>query len=175
MSKSYFNGLISDFRIYNSVLTEASIVPIYYGVLQGNGGKLLTYPYKTLATNETNYVLSSTEIAVKPGLKNALYAVWTSAVSKSIKINTTFANYDISTNGLGIQVFKVNANTTFNTVLFSRTTTTATLTNTNPNNYLTIPTIETTVSVGDKIYYRIDANDSVVGASAVLNVVILSL
>jgi hypothetical protein len=174
MSKSYYNGLISDFRIYGSVLTEANATPIYYGVLQGNGCKLLTYTNKTIDTNEVNYVLASTEIALKPSLKNAIYVVWTATANKSIKINTTFANYDVSTNGIGIQIFKINANNTFNTVLFSRTTTTSVLTNATTSNYLTIPVINTDVISGDKIYYRIDANDSTTGASAVLNVVIMT-
>lgn len=164
--------MISDFRIYNSVLTEANIAPIYYGTLQANGAKMLTYSGKTMDTNEINYVLTRTEIAVKPAPTTATYAVWTATAAKSIKISTTFANYDASTNGIGIQLFKINADTTFNTVLYSRTTTNVVLSNQNPTGYLSIPVIETDVVIGDKIYCRIDANGNSVASSAVLNIVI---
>ncbi len=172
LSKTNYNGAISDFRIYNSVLTSSNILPYYYGFMYSNNCKVLTYPYNTINSNEVNYNISSTEIAIQPSIQNAIYAVWTSTITANIIINVKFGNYDISMNGIGIQIFKVNANNTINSVLYTRNVTTNVLTNYNNTNYLTIPSINTSISTGDKIYCRIDANNSTINKNCVLNITI---
>ena len=53
-------------------------------------------------------------------------------------------------------------------MLFPRTVTSTALTNAAPSNYLSVPSLTTTVNAGDKIYIRVDANGNAIAASSVL-------
>jgi len=105
---------------------------------------------------------------------NSTYAVWTSPKNTNIRIDVSFADYHSRSAGVGFQMFKINNDNTFGSVLFPRTVTSSALTDAAPNNYLSVPSTNISVATGDKIYYRIDANGNTTSASSVLATTIYS-
>ena len=166
------NGYVDDFKIYNTELTSGNVSALYSGPSPASikditsGVTWLTVPGTAVDANETSYTVKSNEIALTPGT-NSTFAVWTATKLTNIKVDVSFADYHTRSSGVGFQMFKIKANNTFDSVLFPRTVTTAALTNAAPNNYLSVPTITTTVNVGDKLYYRIDGNGNAIVASSV--------
>ena len=167
-----FYGYIDDFKIYNRPLTLAEVTALYTGPspakLSDTGATWMSAPGTPVDATETLYTVKSNEVALTPGT-NSTYAVWTATKSTNLKIDVSFADYHSrSANGVGFQMFKIKSDNTFDSVLFPRTVTTTALTNANSSNYLTIPSINTTVNTGDKIYYRVDGNGISTSASSVL-------
>jgi hypothetical protein len=170
-NKSFY-GYIDDFKIYNRPLTLAEVTALYTGPspakLSDTGATWMPTPGTPVDSTETLYTVKSNEVALTPGT-NSTYAVWTATKSTNLKIDVSFADYNSrSANGVGFQMFKIKSDNTLNSVLFPRTVTSTALTNAAPSNYLTIPSINTTVTVGDKIYYRVDGNGISTSASSVL-------
>ena len=172
---SGINGGIDDFRYYESVLSASDVTNIYGG---GNGpiGTIkdatsgVTWIPKTgtvVDSSETSYTVKSNEIALIPGT-NSTFAVWTAPKSTNIRVDVSFADYHTRSAGVGFQMFKINRDNTFGSTLFPRTVTTLALTDAAPTNYLTVPSTNLSVSTGDKIYLRVDANGNSVAASSVL-------
>ena len=167
------NGYVDDFKIYNTELTSGNVSALYSGPSPASikditsGVTWLTVPATAVDANETSYTVKSNEIALAPGT-NSTFAVWTATKSTNLKIDVSFADYHTRSSGVGFQMFKINSDNTFGSVLFPRTVTTAALTNAAPSNYLSVPSITTTVNVGDKLYYRIDGNGNTMAASSVL-------
>jgi hypothetical protein len=116
--------------------------------------------------------VKSNEVALIPGA-NSTYAVWTAPKSTNIRVDVSFADYHTrAVNGVGFQIFKINADNTFGSTIFPRTTTGNAITNAALLNgtasYLNVPSVNLSVSTGDKIYYRIDGNGAPTSASSVL-------
>ena len=178
MYAEYYRGGIDNFRYYNYVLSPSNVTSIYNSgdndpssierlKNTATGVIWMPTPGTPVDSSETNYTVKSNEIALTPGT-NSTYAVWTATKSTNLKIDVSFADYNSRSTGVGFQMFKIKSDNTFDSVLFPRTVTTTALTNANSSNYLSVPTITTTVNVGDKLYYRIDANGNTVAASSVL-------
>ena len=171
LTNNGLGGGIDDFKFYNRELTSAEVSAIYSGLTCINnaatGATWMSTPGTPVDASETSYTVKSNEIALTPGT-NSTYAVWTATKSTNLKIDVSFADYHTRSSGVGFQMFKIKANNTFDSVLFPRTVTTTALTNAAPSNYLSVPSITTTVNVGDKLYYRVDANGNTVAASSVL-------
>jgi hypothetical protein len=171
-----FYGYIDDFKIYNRPLTLAEVTALYTGpspaklsdTVTTTGATWMPIPGTPVDSTETLYTVKSNEVALTPGT-NSTYAVWTATKSTNLKIDVSFADYNSrSANGVGFQMFKIKSDNTFDSVLFPRTVTSTALTNVNSSNYLTVPSINTTVNAGDKIYYRVDGNGISTSASSVL-------
>ena len=173
----YLTGGVDNFRYYNYVLSQANVTSIYESgdkypsvasLTHTTGTIWMPSPGTPVDSSETLYTLKSNEVALTPGT-NSTYAVWTATKSTNLKIDVSFADYNSrSANGVGFQMFKIKSDNTFDSVLFPRTVTSTALTNTNSTNYLTVPSINTTVNAGDKIYYRVDGNGISTSASSVL-------
>ena len=169
----YLNGGIDDFRFYNRVITQSEITTLYAGppppaLKDVTSGAAWVYkPAVLVDSTETNYTVKSTEIALIPGT-NSTYAVWTAPKSTNIRVDVSFADYHSRSAGVGFQMFKINNDNTFGSTLFPRTVTTLALTDAAPTNYLTVPSTNLSVSTGDKIYLRVDANGNSASASSVL-------
>ena len=175
-----FSGAIDEFRWYKSrTLSQGEVSNLYssqayigqLGKFQNPSGGSpiwMSKPATTiLNTFETSYTVKSTEIALTPG-ENSTYAVWTAAKTTNIRIDVSFADYHSRSTGVGFQMFKINADDTFGSTIFPRTVTGNALTNAASSNYLSVPSRTLSVSPGDKIFYRIDANGNTVTASSVL-------
>jgi len=177
MYNEYFNGGIDNFRYYNYVLSQSNVNTIYdsgdldpsTSGLKNSASGVTWMP--TSATpvdaSETNYTVKSTEIALTPGT-NSTYAVWTAPKTTNIRLDVSFADYHSRSAGVGFQIFKINSDNTFGSVIFPRTVTSTALTDAAPTNYLSVPSKTISVTAGDKIYYRIDANGNTTSASSVL-------
>lgn len=175
-----FSGAIDEFRWYKSrTLSQGEVSNLYssqayigqLGKFQNPSGGSpiwMSKPATTiLNTFETSYTVKSTEIALTPG-ENSTYAVWTAAKTTNIRIDVSFADYHTRSTGVGFQMFKINADDTFGSTIFPRTVTGNALTNAASTNYLSVPSRTLSVSPGDKIFYRIDANGNTTAASSVL-------
>ena len=169
----YYNGDFDDFRIYNRILTDVEANAVFMAGAQSKfsdattGATWMPIPATIVDTSETSYTVKSNEIALAPGT-NSTYAVWTSPKSTNLKIDVSFADYHSRSAGVGFQMFKINSDNTFGSVIFPRTVTSTALTNANPTNYLSVPSRTISVATGDKIYYRVDANGNTTAASSVL-------
>lgn len=174
-----FSGAIDEFRWYKSrTISQGEISNLYssqayvgqLGEFQNPSGSSpiwMSKPATTiLNTFETSYTVKSNEIALIPGA-NSTYAVWTAAKTTNVRVDVSFADYHSRSTGVGFQIFKINADDTFGSTIFPRTVTSAALTDSS-SNYLSVPSITLSVSPGDKIFYRIDANGNTVSASSVL-------
>jgi hypothetical protein len=164
---------VDDFQFFNRELSASEVYNIY---ASGQPQKLtnattgttwVTTPAVPVNSSETSYTVKSNEIALAPGT-NSTYAVWTAPKTTNLKIDVSFADYHSRSAGVGFQMFKINNDNTFGSVIFPRTVTSTALTNANPTNYLSVPSRSLSVSTGDKIYYRIDANGNTTAASSVL-------
>jgi hypothetical protein len=166
---------IDKFQVFTSALSLSDITAIYNDtyVLPSRikdivtGATWVPTPATVVNTSETSYTVKSTEIALNPGT-NSTYAVWTAPKTTNIRIDVSFADYHTRSTGVGFQMFKINADDTFGSTIFPRTVTGNALTNANSSNYLSVPSRTLSVSQGDKIFYRIDANGNTVTASSVL-------
>ena len=169
----YYNGDFDDFRIYNRILTSDEAYSVFMAGAQSKfndsatGVTWIPTPAVPVNSSETSYTVKSNEIALTPGT-NSTYAVWTATKSTNIKVDVSFADYHSRSAGVGFQMFKIKSDNTFDSVLFPRTVTSTALTNAAPTNYLTVPSVSTTVAAGDKIYIRVDANGNTTAASSVL-------
>ena len=169
----YYNGDFDDFRIYNRILTSDEAYSVFMAGAQSKfndsatGVTWMPTPATPVDSSETDYTVKSNEIALRPGA-NSTYAVWTATKSTNLKIDVSFADYHSRSAGVGFQMFKIKSDNTFDSVLFPRTVTSTALTNAAPNNYLPVPSVSTSVSAGDKIYLRVDANGNTTAASSVL-------
>jgi hypothetical protein len=174
-----FDGGIDDFQIYQRPITQAEITALYNGppppALKDTvtGATWTSKPATLLDNAESSYTVKSTEIALKPGT-NSTYAVWTAPKSTNIRVDVSFADYHSRSAGVGFQMFKINNDNTFGSTIFPRTVTTgnaitnATLLN-GTSSYLTVPSRSLSVSTGDKIYYRVDANGNTTAACSVIS------
>ena len=171
-----FTGAIDEFRWYKSrVIGQSEVSNLYatqvsVGKFQNPSGGSPTWiakPGIAVDSTETNYTVKSTEIALTPGA-NSTYAVWTAPKTTNIRVDVSFADYHTRSAGVGFQIFKINSDNTFGSVLFPRTVTSTALTDAAPTNYLTVPSVNLSVATGDKIYYRVDANGNTTAASSVL-------
>jgi hypothetical protein len=172
-----FTGAIDEFRWYKSrVIGQSEVSNLYatqvsVGKFQNPSGGSPTWiskPGIAVDSTETLYTVKSNEIALTPGT-NSTYAVWTAPKPTNIRIDVSFADYHSrSSAGVGFQMFKINNDNTFGSVIFPRTVTSTALTNANSSNYLLVPSRSLSVSTGDKIYYRVDANGNTTAASSVL-------
>ncbi len=166
------DGGIDDFRIYQRAISAAEIATLYTGIQPPafkdatTGVTWITKPAISVDATETSYTVKSNEIALKPGT-NSTYAIWTAPKTSNIRIDVSFADYHSQSAGVGFQIFKINSDNTFGSVIFPRTVTSAILTDAS-SNYLTVPTTSLSVSTGDKVVYRIDANGNTTAASSVL-------
>jgi hypothetical protein len=172
------NGGVDDFYFFNRSLGATEIANIYAGATGFPNGKMNQYgaafslkPGLPIDTSETAYTLKSTEIALKPGTSNNIYAVWTAPSLSNIYVDVSFANYNAqSTSGVGFQMFKINNDDSFGSVVYSRTVTTNALTNVAPTNYLSVPAAKLSVAPGDKLYFRADNNGNTTSSSCLLAV-----
>jgi hypothetical protein len=164
---------VDEFQFFNRELSASEVYNIY---ASGQPPKLTNAItgatwVSTSATlvdaSETSYTVKNNEIALTPGT-NSTYAVWTAPKSTNLKIDVSFADYHSRSAGVGFQMFKINSDNTFGSVIFPRTVTSTALTNANPTNYLSVPSRSLSVATGDKIYYRVDANGNTTAASSVL-------
>jgi len=168
-----FYGYIDDFKIYNTELTSGNVSSLYTGSSGSffkdatTGATWMPIPATVVDASETSYTVKSNEIALAPGT-NSTYAVWTAPKPTNIRVDVSFADYHSRSAGVGFQMFKINSDNTFGSVIFPRTVTSTALTNANPTNYLSVPSRSLSVATGDKIYYRIDANGNTTAASSVL-------
>ncbi len=171
-----FSGGIDNFRYYNYVLSQSNVTTIYNGDndpstlgLKDIASGATWIPASGIAVDsaETSYTVKSNEISLKPGTKST-YAVWTAPRSTNIHIDVSFADCHTRSAGVGFQIFKINNDNTFGSVLFPRTVTSTALTDSSPTNYLSVPSINMSVSTGDKVYYRVDANGNTTAASSVI-------
>ncbi len=164
-------GYIDDFRIYNRAITSDEVSAVYVGLSKikdaASGATWMPTSATPVDASETSYTVKSTEIALTPGT-NSTFAVWTAPKSTNIHVDVSFADYHTRSAGVGFQIFKINSDNTFGSVLFPRTVTSTALTNAAPTNYLSVPLKTISVAAGDKIYYRIDANGNTTAASSVL-------
>ena len=169
----YYNGDFDDFRIYNRVLSDNDAYSVFMAGAKSKfsdettGATWIPIPGTVVDTSETSYTVKSNEIALAPGTRST-YAVWTAPKPTNIRIDVSFADYHSRSAGVGFQMFKINSDNTFGSVIFPRTVTSTALTNSNPTNYLSVPSKSLSVATGDKIYYRIDANGNTTAASSVL-------
>ena len=170
----YYNGDFDDFRIYNRILTSDEAYSVFMAGAQSKfndsatGVTWMPTPAVPVNSSETSYTVKSNEVALRPGT-NSTFAVWTATKSTNIKVDVSFADYHSrSSAGVGFQMFKIKSDNTFDSVLFPRTVTSAALTNAAPNNYLSVPSVTTSMNNGDKIYIRVDANGNTTAASSVL-------
>ena len=168
---------IDKFQIFNKVLSVDEIASLYGNTLSVSGNPMLKdtpsgvmwKPISATAVDatETLYTVKSNEIALTPGT-NSTFAVWTAPKNTNIRVDVSFADYHTRNVGVGFQMFKINSDNTFGSLIFPRTVTSAALTNAAPTNYLSVPSTNLSVAAGDKIYYRIDANGNTTSASSVL-------
>lgn len=172
-----FVGGIDNFMIFNKHLSSAEVGDLYSNsgsvnlfALTGSGATMVVKPATPISSSETNYTLKSTEIALKPGTSNNIYSVWTAPSLSNIYVDVSFANYNARSNGVGFQIFKINNDDTFGSVVFGRTVTTNALTNAAPTNYLTVPAAKLSVCAGDKLYFRADNNGNTTSSSCLLSV-----
>ena len=156
-----------EWTVGNLLSYFSASAPTLTDTVTTTGATWMPVPGTAVDSSETLYTVKSNEVALIPG-SNSTYAVWTATKSTNLKIDVSFADYNSRSAGVGFQMFKIKANNTFDSVLFPRTVTTTALTNANPTNYLSVPTINTSVNAGDKIYYRVDANGNVTAASSIL-------
>ena len=171
------NGGIDNFKLFTRELTASEVTAEYNNNTtnlqfmlmtdSGSAPKWRIKPAIPVDTTETNYTVKSNEIALTPGT-NSTYAVWTAPKTTRIVIDVSFADYHSMSAGVGFQMFKINANNSFGSVIFPRTVTSTALTNAASTNYLSVPSSTISVNAGDKIYYRIDANGNPTSASSVL-------
>jgi hypothetical protein len=171
------NGGIDNFKLFTRELTALEVTAEYNNNTtnlqfmlmtdSGSAPKWRIKPAIPVDTTETNYTVKSNEIALTPGT-NSTYAVWTAPKTTRIVIDVSFADYHSMSAGVGFQMFKINANNSFGSVIFPRTVTSTALTNAASTNYLSVPSSTISVNAGDKIYYRIDANGNPTSASSVL-------
>lgn len=171
-----FSGAIDEFRWYSSrTIGQNEISNLYatqvsVGKFQNPSGGSPTWiskPAIAVDATETLYTVKSNEIALTPGT-NSTFAVWTAPKNTNIRVDVSFADYHTRNVGVGFQMFKINSDNTFGSLIFPRTVTSAALTNAAPTNYLSVPSTNLSVAAGDKIYYRIDANGNTTSASSVL-------
>lgn len=171
-----FTGAIDEFRWYRSrVIGQSEVSNLYatqvsVGKFQNPSGgnpRWISKPAITIDSAETLYTVKSNEIALIPGI-NSTFAVWTCPKSANIRVDVSFSNYNSRSSGVGFQMFKINNDNTFGSVLFGRTVTSTTLTNANPTNYLSVPSVSLSVATGDKLFYRVDANGNTTAASSVI-------
>jgi hypothetical protein len=168
-----YNGGIDDFRFYNRVITDNEATAIYVDQRPSSlkdtvtGATWMPTSAIPVDVSETSYTVKSNEIALTPGT-NSTYAIWTAPKTTNLKIDVSFADYHSRSAGVGFQIFKINADNTFGSVIFPRTVTSTALTNAASTNYLSVPSRTISVSTGDKIFYRIDANGNTTAASSVL-------
>jgi hypothetical protein len=171
------NGAVDNFKIFTRELTalevtseynnNASTMPFMLMMDSVSAPKWTIKPATLVDASETNYTIKSNEIALAPGT-NSTYAVWTAPKSTNIRVDVSFADYHSMSAGVGFQMFKINNDNIFGSVIFPRTVTSTALTNANPTNYLSVPSRSVSVATGDKIYYRVDANGNTTAASSVL-------
>jgi hypothetical protein len=167
------DGGFDDLRIYNRPLSQTEVSVLYVDSNPSSladtatGANWMSKPATPVDSSETSYTVKSNEIALKPGT-NSTYAVWTAPKTTNVKVDVSFADYHTRSTGVGFQMFKINADDTFGSTIFPRTVTSAALTNAASTNYLSVPSRTLSVSTGDKIFYRIDANGNTVTASSVL-------
>jgi hypothetical protein len=177
------NGAIDNFKFFSSELSAsevtaeynntASSMPFMLMTDSGAAPKWTIKPATVVDPSETLYTVKSNEIALTPGT-NSTYAVWTAPKSTNIRVDVSFADYHSRNVGVGFQMFKINNDNTFGSVIYPRTVTSTALTNAAPTNYLSVPSRSLSVATGDKIYYRIDANGNTTAASSVLSTNIYS-
>ena len=174
---TYFDGTIDDLRFYNRRLSASEVTFLMTGKTNANFPKLTAgasgptwspKPEIQVDATETSYTVKSNEIALTPGT-NSTYAVWTSPKTSNIRVDVSFADYHSRSSGVGFQMFKINSDNTFGSVIFPRTVTSTALTNVAPTNYLTVPSSNILVNAGDQIIYRIDANGNPTSASSVIS------
>jgi hypothetical protein len=173
----YYNGDFDDFRIYNRVLSDNDAYAVFMAGAKTKfsdattGVTWMPIPATVVDSNETSYTVKSNEIALTPGT-NSTYAVWTAPKATNIRVDVSFADYHSMSAGVGFQMFKINSDNTFGSVIFPRTVTgnaitDATLLN-GTSSYLSVPSRSLSVATGDKIYFRIDANGNTTAVSSVL-------
>ena len=172
-----FTGGIDDFMLlidYSNSGFDQTIKELYSlpsGKLKDqifSDSQWMPAPGTLVKSSETGlYTVKSNEIALTPGT-NSTYAVWTAPKSTNIRVDVSFADYHSRNVGVGFQMFKINNDNTFGSILFNRTVTSLALTDANPSNYLTVPSKNLSVATGDKIYIRVDANGNTTSASSVL-------
>jgi hypothetical protein len=172
------NGGVDDFYFFGRTLNATDIANIYNNIVGLPNGKLNQYgaafslkPGIPIDTSETAYTFKNNEIALLPGTSNNVYAVWTSPSVSNIYVDVSFANYNArSTSGVGFQMFKINNDDSFGSVVYSRTVTANALTNAAPTNYLSVPTAKLSMGTGDKLYFRADNNGNSTSSSCLLSV-----
>jgi hypothetical protein len=170
---------VDNFVVFNKTLTASEVMSLYSGSSppsikdSATGVTWIAKPAIAVDSTETLYTIKSNEIALTPGT-NSTYAVWTAPKSTNIRVDVSFADYHSRTAGVGFQMFKINNDNTFGSTIFPRTVTSTALTNAAPNNYLNVPSVSLSVTAGDKVYYRIDANGNTTSASSVISTNIYS-
>lgn len=172
------NGGVDDFYFFGRTLNATDIANIYnnigglpYGKLNQYGAICMLKPGIPINASETAYTFKNNEIALLPGTSNNVYAVWTAPITTNIYVDVSFANYNArSTSGVGFQMFKINNDDSFGSVVYSRTVTANALTNAAPTNYLSVPAAKLSMGTGDKLYFRADNNGNSTSSSCLLSV-----
>ncbi len=170
---SGMDGGIDDFRIYQRPLSQSEVTSLYAGSSSAKitdsatGATWMPKSATPVDATETSYTVKSTEVALIPGT-NSTYAIWTAPKSTNVRVDVSFADYHSRSSGVGFQMFKINSDNTFGTVIFPRTVTSAALTDAASTNYLSVPSTNFSVNTGDKVVYRIDGNGNPTSASSVL-------
>ncbi len=125
------------------------------------------YPGTNTFRNETGYTIKQNEVVLCPSAN--MYCSWTCPATASYRIDVSFADYGLRGDGTGFQMFVVNSANTFKQTLFSRTVTTAALTDTS-SNYLNIPAGNAVSLVeGDKVFFRTDYSGTGTNDASVLS------
>jgi hypothetical protein len=163
------DGCVDDFQWFNYPLSATEVSQIYNNTFDivkpynKIGSSVLTTSLPAYSVNpasnllfpsQTGYTVKANEITLSPGTNNT-YCIWTSPKTATYALDVSFADFGLRTDGVGFQIFTINANNTYKQQLFSRTVTPTALTNVG-GSYLSIPRYLVSLNTGDKIYLRVD-------------------
>ncbi len=178
------NGGVSNFNFFSRSLSADEVYALYtnsfnssfvnklHSRISSSNNKLALpafgmYPGTNTFRNETGYTIKQNEVVLCPSAN--MYCSWTCPATASYRIDVSFADYGLRGDGTGFQMFVVNSANTFKQTLFSRTVTTAALTDTS-SNYLNIPAGNAVSLVeGDKVFFRTDYSGTGTNDASVLS------